>query len=380
VASSPWSAAVGGNGPPVAASAGRRASGTSPLAADGRALAYSSQSVVCAARSASSAKVRPGRRLDLTHFTSDSTPPFWLPAPGSQAWGWQPHSPASCRSPGVRTASPLASRPLVTVFILSNTSTHGTRPRAARQSTSPRKRVSWRLSAVKRTQVQRLYFSRQARKERVAGACWVKGKCRTSPQSTWRYSAGSPAKRIGTSDAACCCCCSSRTRRTYPRKTRCPPRYGRSGSARANASIRSAVNPSPSHPAICARYGSTFERRCRFAGARSTGSCNTRLIVVGLRPNSAAIWRMLLPRFARRWIVLRSSCRNILPPSHSTGFLLRQRQRVTLLSRHSAYGCPFLDRRLQMAGNAFPASRGKCVVGQARRRGRQNPVTSTATG
>ena len=42
-------------------------------------------------------------------------------------------------------------------------------------------------------------------------------------------------------------------------------------------------------------------------------------MVVGLRPNSAAIRRMLLPRFARRWIVLRSICRNILPPSHSTG-------------------------------------------------------------
>ncbi len=80
----------------------------------------------------------------------------------------------------------------------------------------------------------------------------------------------------------------------------CPPRYGRSASARASSSIRSAVNPSRSQPAICVRYGSTFERRYRFAGGRSTGSRNTRLIVVGLRPSSVAIWRMLLPRFARR--------------------------------------------------------------------------------
>jgi len=100
----------------------------------------------------------------LTHFTSDSTLPFWLPAPGSQAWGWKPYSPASCASAGVQTGCPAWSRPLVTVFMLSKTRTHGTQPRARKQSTSPRKRVSWRMSAVKRTQVQRLYFSRQAKK------------------------------------------------------------------------------------------------------------------------------------------------------------------------------------------------------------------------
>jgi hypothetical protein len=56
------------------------------------------------------------------------------------------------------------SRPLVTAFMLSKTSTQGTQPRATQQSTSPRNSVSWRMSAVKRTQVQRLYLSRQARK------------------------------------------------------------------------------------------------------------------------------------------------------------------------------------------------------------------------
>jgi len=156
--------ALGGKGPPLVASADRRASGASPVAPEGRPLAYPSQSVVCAARSASSANRRPGTRLDLTHLTSDSTLPFWFPAPGSQAWGWKPNSPASCSRPGVHTGCPAASRTLVTVFMLSKTSTHGTQPSARQQSTSPRKSVSWRISAVKRTQVQRLCLRRQARK------------------------------------------------------------------------------------------------------------------------------------------------------------------------------------------------------------------------
>ena len=41
---------------------------------------------------------------------------------------------------------------------------------------------------------------------------------------------------------------------------------------------------------------------------------------MGLRPNSPAICRMLLPRLAMTWIVLRSIRRIILPPGHSTGF------------------------------------------------------------
>ncbi len=100
----------------------------------------------------------------MTHFTRDSTLPFWFPAPGSQAWGWKPNSPASWRSAGVQIGGPAASRPLVTVCMLSKTSTHGTQPRATKQSTRPRKSVSRRMSAVKRTQAQRLYLSRQARK------------------------------------------------------------------------------------------------------------------------------------------------------------------------------------------------------------------------
>jgi hypothetical protein len=100
----------------------------------------------------------------LTHVTKDSTLPFWFPAAGSQACGWKPNSPASCARAGVQTGSPAVSRPLVTVFMLSKTSTQGTQPRATKQSTSPRKGVSWRMSAVKRTQAQRLCFRRQARK------------------------------------------------------------------------------------------------------------------------------------------------------------------------------------------------------------------------
>jgi hypothetical protein len=53
---------------------------------------------------------------------------------------------------------------VVTVFMLSKTSTHGTQPSEQRQSTRPRKSVSWRISVVQRTHVQREYFSRQARK------------------------------------------------------------------------------------------------------------------------------------------------------------------------------------------------------------------------
>jgi hypothetical protein len=48
--------------------------------------------------------------------------------------------------------------------MLSKTSTQGTQPRATQQSTSPRSNVSCRMSVVNRTQFQRLYFSRQARK------------------------------------------------------------------------------------------------------------------------------------------------------------------------------------------------------------------------
>ncbi len=75
-----------------------------------------------------------------------------------------------------------------------------------------------------------------------------------------------------------------------------------------------AVSPAASHATICARYGSTFERRYRFVGARSTGSRSARATVRRFRPNSAAICRWLLPRLASNWIALRSICRNILPP------------------------------------------------------------------
>lgn len=45
-------------------------------------------------------------------------------------------------------------------------------------------------------------------------------------------------------------------------------------------------------------------------------------MVVGLWPTSAAIWRILLPRLVRTWIVLRSICLNILSPRRSTGFYI----------------------------------------------------------
>ena len=148
----------------MAASSTSRASGATSVACEGRVLAYVSHAAHCAARSASSANTRPARKLPLTHFTSDSTLPFWLPAPGQHASGWKSNSAASCSSAGCQIGCCWASRPVVTVFMLSKTSTHGTQPSARKQSTSPRNSVSWRISVVKRTQVQRLYFSRHARK------------------------------------------------------------------------------------------------------------------------------------------------------------------------------------------------------------------------
>ena len=68
-----------------------------------------------------------------------------------------------------------------------------------------------------------------------------------------------------------------------------PPWYGRSGSARANSSMRTFESPSSSHRSICTRYPSVCDDRRRRVGGLSTGSRNTRAMVVGLRPNSAAI-------------------------------------------------------------------------------------------
>ncbi len=117
----------------------------------------------------------------------------------------------------------------------------------------------------------------------------MNGKRRTSPQSTCRYSAGSPSNRTATSATARACPWANRSRRTAARKTECPPGYGRSGPWRASSSIRSAVSPCLTQTAICSRYGPMIERRWRGADGRPTGSASARAIVVRLRPNSRAI-------------------------------------------------------------------------------------------
>lgn len=73
-----------------------------PVADDTRVLAIVSHSRVCAARSRSSVKMRPGRKFPFTHLTNDSTLPFWFPALGSQAWGWKLNSAASWSNAGVQ--------------------------------------------------------------------------------------------------------------------------------------------------------------------------------------------------------------------------------------------------------------------------------------
>jgi len=66
----------GGTPAAAAASSGRRSQGGTPLAEEGRVLACSRHAAACAARSASSAKTRPARKLPLTHLTNASTLPF----------------------------------------------------------------------------------------------------------------------------------------------------------------------------------------------------------------------------------------------------------------------------------------------------------------
>ncbi len=305
--------------PPRAASWGSRASGASPVAAEGRAFACPNQSAAWAARSASSAKPRPGRKFPLTHFTSDSTLPFWLPAPGSQACGWKPNSAASWRRADVQIASPLASRPLVTVFMLSKTSTHGTQPSAARQATSPRKSVSWRISGEPDPGPATVL---QAAGQEVARGRGLPGE-RELPHlapidlEVLRGQALEADRHVGRGLLLLL---------FEPHPADIPAKDALSAGIRPRGigarQLQHPLRRQPlTQPARDLRpVGIDLRAAIPLAAWRSTGSCNTRLIVVGLRPNSAAIWRILLPRFARRWIVLRSICRNILSPSHSTGF------------------------------------------------------------
>src|SRR6266536_3583722 len=107
---------------------------------------------------------RPARKLVFTNFTKDSTEPVWFADAGQHASGWKSNSAASCSIERCQIGRAWSSRPVVTVFILSNTSTHGTKPSALKHATSPRNSVSWRMLSVKITHVQRLYLRRHARK------------------------------------------------------------------------------------------------------------------------------------------------------------------------------------------------------------------------
>ena len=92
----------------------------------------------------------------MTHFTSDSTLPFWLPAPSQHAFGMEVEFGRQLQQRGMPDRLLLGVTPAVTVFMLSKTSTQGTQPSARTQSTNAEQRLLAHLR-VKRTQVQRLY-------------------------------------------------------------------------------------------------------------------------------------------------------------------------------------------------------------------------------
>ena len=159
----------------------------------------------------------------------------------------------------------LSVTPVVTVFMLSKTSTQGTQP-SARTQPPTRNSVSWRISVVKHTQVQRLYFQSTRQEMARRGLLLRERELADLAPVDLQIFGRQPSKRTGTLTIAAL---GLRVplRRTAPRKAESCPRYGRSGSSRANSNIRTAVRPSFTQPAIRSRYGSvSFARRRRGGG------------------------------------------------------------------------------------------------------------------
>ena len=99
----------------------------------------------------------------MTHFTSDSTLPFWLPARPARL-GVEVEFGRQLQQRGMPDRLLLGVTPgRHRLHVVEDQ--HPGHP-AQRQDAvhQPRNSVSWRISVVKRTQVQRLYFSRHARK------------------------------------------------------------------------------------------------------------------------------------------------------------------------------------------------------------------------
>ena len=130
---------------------------------EGRAFACRQPVGRCAARSASSRKARPARKLPLIHLTSFSTLPFWLAAPGGTPPDGSRTRPRAGAAPASRSAAARIAAAGDRLHVVEDQHPRHPAERAEAVDEAAEERLLAHV-AVKRTQTQRLYLSRQARK------------------------------------------------------------------------------------------------------------------------------------------------------------------------------------------------------------------------